>query len=184
MEGPVARDMSGLQTLVLNADYRPLSMFPLSICSWQDAVKAIVMGRVNIVSEYEVQAHSPSTTINIPSVIALKRYISSGLRKPALTRHNILLRDLYLCQYCEQRFSPRSLTLDHVVPRCHGGETSWHNLVAACHPCNTRKGDKHPGKEFRMPLQLPHRPSARQLQRNARELATYNFHESWDDYLE
>jgi len=58
--------------LVLNADYRPLSYFPLSLWSWQDAVKAAYLDRVDIVAEYEDVVHSPSVTIKIPSVIVLK----------------------------------------------------------------------------------------------------------------
>ena len=57
--------------LVLNADYRPLSYYPLSLWSWQDAIKAVFLERVNIVSEYEVAVHSPSFSMNLPSVAAL-----------------------------------------------------------------------------------------------------------------
>ena len=54
--------------LVLNADFRPLSYFPLSVWSWQDAVKAVFLDRVNIVSEYDDEVHSPSFSIRLPSV--------------------------------------------------------------------------------------------------------------------
>ena len=39
--------------LVLNADYRPLSYYPLSLWSWQDTVKSVFLDRVIIVSNYE-----------------------------------------------------------------------------------------------------------------------------------
>ncbi len=58
--------------LVLNADYRPLSYFPLSLWSWQDVVKAVFLDRVAILSEYDRAVRSPSWDINLPSVIALK----------------------------------------------------------------------------------------------------------------
>ena len=61
--------------LVLNADYRPLCYYPLSIWNWQIALKAVFLDRVTIVSEYDTQVHSPSTTLKLPSVIALKKYI-------------------------------------------------------------------------------------------------------------
>ena len=32
--------------LVLNADFRPLSYYPLSIWCWQDAVKSVFLDRV------------------------------------------------------------------------------------------------------------------------------------------
>ncbi|MDA9624988.1 HNH endonuclease, partial [Candidatus Pelagibacter bacterium] len=39
--------------LVLNADFRPLSYYPLSIWCWQDAVKSVFLDRVSIVSNYK-----------------------------------------------------------------------------------------------------------------------------------
>ena len=83
--------------LVLNADFRPLSYFPLSVWSWQDAVKAVFLDRVNIVSEYDDEVHSPSFTMRLPSVIALKQYVPLS-RKPAFTRFNVFLRDRFACQ--------------------------------------------------------------------------------------
>ena len=69
--------------LVLNADFRPLSYFPLSLWSWQDSVKAVFLERVTIISEYEEQVSSPSMQMKLPSVIALKEYIPQS-RHPAL----------------------------------------------------------------------------------------------------
>jgi len=68
--------------LVLNADFRPLSYFPLSLWSWQDSVKAVFLDRVTIISEYEEQVSSPSMQMKLPSVIALKEYIPQS-RHPA-----------------------------------------------------------------------------------------------------
>ena len=55
--------------LVLNADYQPLSYFPLSTWSWQNALKAVFLNRVNVVSEYKQTVNSPSVSIKLPSVI-------------------------------------------------------------------------------------------------------------------
>ena len=60
--------------LVLNADFRPLSYFPLSTWNWQDAVKAVFLDRVSVLSEYDREVHSPSFTMRLPSVIALSFY--------------------------------------------------------------------------------------------------------------
>jgi 5-methylcytosine-specific restriction endonuclease McrA len=106
--------------LVLNADFRPLSYFPLSLWSWQDAIKAVFMDRVSVLSEYETEVRSPSVTMRLPSVIALKDYIPSA-RRPAFTRFNVFLRDAFLCQYCGDRRPTPDLTFDHVVPRSRGG---------------------------------------------------------------
>ena len=102
--------------LVLNADFRPLNYFPLSLWAWQDAIKAVCLGRVNIVSEYEQTITSPSLAMHLPSVIALKEYVPQN-RNPAFTRFNVFLRDRFSCQYCGQGFSASDLTFDHVVLR-------------------------------------------------------------------
>ena len=87
--------------LVLNADFRPLSYFPLSLWCWQDAVKAVFLDRVSVLSEYETEVRSPSLTMKLPSVIALKDYIPSA-RRPAFTRFNVFLRDAFVCQYLQR----------------------------------------------------------------------------------
>ncbi len=65
----------GFPALVLNADFRPLSYYPLSLWSWQDAIKAVFLERVNIVANYDRAVHSPSFETNPPSVVSLKTYV-------------------------------------------------------------------------------------------------------------
>src|SRR5215470_18756394 len=122
--------------LVLNADYRPLSYFPLSICSWQEALKNVFLERVNVVDEYDEIVRTPTREFKIPAIISLKTYVKPP-RQPAFTRFNVFLRDLFTCQYCGVK---HELTFDHVIPRSRGGRTTWHNVVAACSPCNLLKG--------------------------------------------
>lgn len=74
--------------LVLNADYRPLSYYPLSLWSWQEAIKAAWLDRVDIVAEYDHWVRSPSTEIRIPSVIVLKDYVQPQ-KRVAFTRFNL-----------------------------------------------------------------------------------------------
>ena len=71
--------------LVLNADFRPLSYYPLSLWSWQDAIKAVCLDRVNIVSNYDTIIRSPSFHMQLPSVVSLKDYVKPA-RHPAFTR--------------------------------------------------------------------------------------------------
>ena len=94
----------GCPALVLNADFRPLSYYPLSLWSWQDAIKAVFMDRVNIVSEYDTVVHSPSFNMKLPSVVSLKTYIKPS-RTPAFTRFNVFLRDRFACLYCGTTWS-------------------------------------------------------------------------------
>lgn len=168
--------------LVLNADMRPLSYFPLSLWPWQEAVKAVVTDRVNVISEYDREIRSPSRSLRLPSVISLKEYIPAA-RRAAFTRFNVFLRDRFTCQYCGRRFSSHDLTFDHVVPRSLGGRTTWANVVAACGPCNLRKGAK-PLRQAGMHLRRwPAEPSTWQLQQAGRSFPPNFLHHSWRDYL-
>ena len=168
--------------LVLNADFRPLSYFPLSLWCWQDAVKAVFLDRVNIVAEYEGSVRSPSFSMRLPSVISLKEYIPLS-RQPAFTRFNVFLRDRFDCQYCGELFPVHDLTFDHVVPRSRGGRTSWDNVVTACSACNLRKANKSIKEVNMFPRQPPHQPSTWQLQENGRAFPPNYLHESWRDFL-
>ena len=129
--------------LVLNADYRPLSYFPLSTWNWQETVKAIFLERVLALSHYDRVVRSPSSALRLPSVVALKEYIPQN-RRPPFTRFNVFLRDRFSCQYCGDGCSASELTFDHLVPRSRGGQTSWVNVVAACTGCNLTKGSRLP----------------------------------------
>lgn len=165
--------------LVLNADYRPLSYYPLSLWTWQEAVKAAFLDRVTILSEYDEVVRSPTTSLRIPSVVVLKEYVKPQ-KKVAFTRFNLFLRDEFSCQYCG---SKGELTFDHVVPRAKGGITSWENVVAACSKCNLSKGSKslrHSGLTLR---KSPRKPAAEELRNMGRKFPPNHLHESWIDFL-
>ena len=172
----------GKPALVLNADFRPLNYFPLSVWSWQNSVKAVFMDRVNVVSEYEHEIHSPSFTMRLPSVISLKQYVPLD-RNPAFTRFNVFLRDSFVCQYCARPFKSEDLTFDHVIPRTRGGSTNWGNVVTACGPCNLRKVHRLLASVDMYPIRPPRRPSNHELQENGRAFPPYFLHESWRDFL-
>jgi 5-methylcytosine-specific restriction endonuclease McrA len=165
--------------LVLNADFRPLSYYPLSLWPWQEAVKAVFLDRVNILAEYQEVARSPSREMRIPSVVVLKEYVKPQ-KRVAFTRFNLFLRDEFSCQYCG---SKGDLTFDHVVPRARGGITSWENVVAACSPCNLRKGSKslrNSGLSLKKP---PRQPGSEEMRNLGRKFPPNLLHDSWLDYL-
>lgn len=168
--------------LILNADYRPLSYFPLSVWSWQDAVKAIFRGSVTVISEYERRVRSPNWEMKLPSVLALNEYVHMD-RKPAFTRFNVFLRDRWQCQYCAKDFKTHDLTFDHVIPRSRGGRTEWENIVAACQGCNTVKGSKMPHEVNMYPMREPMQPSVHELRDHGRQFPPNFLHESWGDFL-
>jgi 5-methylcytosine-specific restriction endonuclease McrA len=168
--------------LVLNADFRPLSYFPLSLWSWQEAVKAVFLERVNIVSEYEQVVRSPRIAMRLPSVISLKEFIPLA-RRPAFTRFNVFLRDRFSCQYCGEAHATHDLTFDHVVPRSLGGRTIWTNVVTACQTCNLLKGNRLPRQVAMHPRTRPYQPTTVELQENGRAFPPNYLHESWRDFL-
>ncbi|RPE71551.1 5-methylcytosine-specific restriction endonuclease McrA [Pacificibacter maritimus] len=174
---PNARKMH--PALVLNADYRPLSYYPLSLWPWQEAIKAVWLDRVDIVAEYDQTVRSPRHEIKIPSVVVLKDYVKPQ-KRVAFTRFNLFLRDEFCCQYCG---SKGNLTFDHVIPRARGGITSWENVVAACQKCNLRKGSKSL-RQIGMTLRkTPRAPENSQLHNVGRKFPPNHLHESWIDFL-
>ena len=180
--GTVQASLESCPALVLNADYRPLSYFPLSVWGWQDAVKAAFLDRVTILSEYDRAIRSPSTAIQLPSVVALKRYRPLA-RRPAFTRFNVFLRDSFSCQYCATPFPVEDLTFDHLVPRSRGGRTTWDNVVTACSACNLAKSNRLPRECGMRPARKPRPPSAYDLHQAGRRFPPRYLHESWGDYL-
>ena len=165
--------------LVLNADYQPLSYFPLSTWSWKDALKAVFLERVNVVSEYDQLVRSPSVELKLPSVVSLKDYVPLP-DNVAFTRFNVFLRDKFSCQYCG---SNEELTFDHLLPRSKGGETNWDNVVTACSTCNVRKGGKLLKTSGMKLSQYPYQPSTEDLHRNGKNFPPNYLHKSWMDYL-
>lgn len=166
-------------TLVLNADWTPLGLLPVSVMNWQDAVKAIYLGTVRSHHEYENwTVHSPSRTFSVPSVVITTRYIKVR-RSVAFTPELVFLRDGFQCQYCGGKFRSGDLTVDHVVPKSKGGPRNFQNLVAACSPCNSKRGNNVSIK----PKRAPYRPSYHELVGIAQRLPLTIPHESWVAYI-
>lgn len=138
--------------LVLNRDYSAVT-----ICSVKRAVILLHLRKVELVEAIgDRYIRTTSERHPWPSIIRLNLYIRVPYRRIMLTRKNVIRRDGFRCQYCSSR---DRLTIDHVVPKSRGGKDTWENLVAACVPCNNRKGNRTPA-EARMNLtRQPFRPS-------------------------
>ena len=166
--------------LVLNADFRPLSYYPLSLWSWQETVKAVFLDRVNIVSEYDRFVRSPSFEMRLPSVVSLKTYV-----KPALLSR---LHPL-------QRLPARRLLLP--VLRRQGRSD-----LRPPHPALARRPDPLGQRRRRLRAVQPHQgrphagggghapacsgptgPTVFELHRNGRLFPPNYLHQSWLDYL-
>ena len=174
-------------SLVLNADYQPLRMLPLSIWSWQDTVKAVLSGKAVVVDVYPgVQVRAVNIEVPVPSVIALREYAPTGKARPAFTRRNVFLRDGYRCQYCGGLFRTSELSLDHVEPRCLGGRLTWENAATCCRRCNGRKGSLRPSELHRVGMVLRTRPGCPTLFELAAEAAKFvprRVHPAWAPFL-
>ena len=118
--------------LVLNANYSPMT-----VCTAKRAITLYFLDKIDVLSNYSEKVHSPSITLDIPSVIKIKTYIKNNNMAVEISRKNVLERDSYTCQYCSKQSN--SLTVDHVIPKFRGGQDIWENLVAACKECNQRK---------------------------------------------
>lgn len=137
--GQVHKDRLHRPVLVLNASYEPINICP--------ARRALVLVLKGVAAAEESAAghlRSARAAMPLPSVIRLLEYRRIPHQTRALSRKNILMRDRYTCQYCQRTLSSSELTLDHVIPRSRRGETTWENLVACCHSCNNRKGNRTP----------------------------------------
>ena len=168
--------------LVLNADYQPLSYFPLSLWGWQDVIKAVFLERVNIVAEYNLKVNASNFSINLPSVISLKKYISLSKKIP-FTRFNLFLRDRFRCQYCNKRFKASELTFDHVISRAKGGKSSWENVVSACFKCNNKKGSLNYSEANMKLVRTPKKPSFHELRETGKLFPPNYLHHTWSDFL-
>lgn len=168
--------LAAFPALVLNADHRPLNLFPLSTKSAEEAIKNIWEGTMIVVAEYDRIVRSPTIEMRLPSVVAMKSYVPIH-KRVAFTRTNVFLRDRFKCQYCGGEET--TLTFDHVVPRSKGGATNWENIVAACDVCNLRKG----ARQDMTPMKVPRQPTAAELLALKRALAPKIIHATWRDYL-
>ena len=138
--------------LVLNANYSPMT-----VCTAKRAITLYFLNKIDVLSNYGEKVHSPSTVLELPSVIKIKTYIKNNNMAVEISRKNILVRDNYTCQYCGKQ--NKSLTVDHVIPKFRGGQDTWENLVAACKECNQTKGERN-SEEAGMPLaKKPKRPN-------------------------
>ena len=91
-----------------------------------------------------------------------------GSTKTAKKRRNklsrkkrILDKSNGICHYCQIPLTVEIMTIEHLTPRCRGGDNSMDNVVASCERCNcTHKNplDFNPptGTNGWLPKYIPH----------------------------
>jgi len=187
------------RVLVLNADFRPFSYYPLSTAHWQQIMFLYVKGmttgipRFNVVEYYDDQyvhagfdKNGEQSEIRLPSVISHLKYLTPPERVP-MTKFNVFLRDDFVCQYSGKKCRASELSWDHVIPASQGGGTTWDNIVSAEQKINELKDDmtvaefeKRHGYVLRA---MPKMPSWGELYNKGKRYPPKYIHESWENYL-
>jgi 5-methylcytosine-specific restriction endonuclease McrA len=142
--------MATHEVLVLNSNYEPLN-----VCNIRRAIGLLLLGKADVLQHNDVPIATVSGGYMAPSVLKMRYQVRRPMPQLRLSRHSILARDNYTCQYCGSR---SNLTIDHVVPRWAGGPHTWDNLVACCRRCNLKKGDKTPAQAQMKLARKPKRP--------------------------
>jgi 5-methylcytosine-specific restriction endonuclease McrA len=122
-----------------------------------------------------------NTEIQVPRVIRLTSYEKIPKHTVKFNRRNIFARDNNQCQYCGKKFSTSELSLDHIVPRSQGGESSWENVVCACIDCNVRKGGRTPKQAHMGLIRKPEKPKRSPLLNLKLSSKKY---QSWKTFLD
>ena len=143
------RDVSTLAlqrpTLVLNRNWQPLNVIRAAralIMLWNDNARIVDPEDYQLYDWHDWTSFAPNrdepfiqavqSRIRVPEVIALTRFDRMPTTCVTFSRRNVFKRDSYTCQYCGQQPGANDLTIDHVVPRAQGGQSSWTNCVLAC----------------------------------------------------
>ena len=159
--------------LLLNVNYEPLH-----VCNTKRALALIISGKAEIILNGRGTIRSATAEFDMPSVIKLGYMVRRPRVGISLNKREILRRDEHTCQYCG--YQARVLTIDHVVPRRLGGRHTWTNVVAACPPCNRRKGGKTPEKANMILRRQPVEPKPSALYRFGNHLDT---HGEWEQFI-
>ncbi len=145
------------RVLVLNSSYEPIK-----IVNWKRAILLLLADKIEVLDCHpNVHIHSVFESFSLPSVVRIRSFVRVRRRHSAhysFSRHHIFMRDEYRCQYCAKGFSPKDLTLDHVVPVTRGGLKTWENLVSCCVSCNQKKGSRTPEEAQMNLLKVPAKP--------------------------
>lgn len=158
--------------LVLNRNWQPINVATVAralIMLWNDSAKIVdpIDYQVYDWSDWsrmvpdrdEPFIQSVRQRIRIPEVIALTKFDAMPTQKVTFSRRNVFKRDTMTCQYCGKQPGSEELTIDHVVPRAQGGQSTWTNCVLACIDCNSKKADRTPAQAHMRLRKEPVRPA-------------------------
>ena len=168
-----------MTTLILNSDASPVSLLPLSIVPWEEAIRYLVSDKATTLEWYDDWVvRSVYWSTRVPAVMILKEY-QKKKTYIRFSKFNVFLRDEFQCQYCNSDVTRKTATLDHILPTSHGGKTNWLNTCCSCSDCNAKKGND---KKI-LPRTKPCVPTYYQLAEKRRKMYWDLPHSSWADYL-
>lgn len=168
--------MKNRSVLLLNQNYEPLNITTL-----RRAIGLILAGKAEVVEEDSEWIRSSRLTMRAPSVLRLQYYVRRPLPELKVTRHALMARDDYTCQYCGRRDG--GLTVDHVIPRSKGGRSTWENMVTCCVRCNNKKGGRTPEEAGMSLIRRPFRPRFVPYVGYAKFITACRQHREWRPYL-
>ena len=155
-------------TLVLNRNWQPVRVATVAralVLLWNETARVVDPADYHTYDWADWSALRPHDEgllvqavrfrLRVPEVVMLVCYDRLPQTAVTFSRRNIFKRDRFACQYCGRQPGSEELTLDHVVPRAQGGESSWTNCVLACVECNKRKADRTPEQAG---IRLRHKP--------------------------
>ena len=135
--------------------------------------------------DFEPDGHDWVSTVNfhiaVPRIIRLLFFDRLPRSEVKFNRRNIFARDKNMCQYCGNRYPTSELSLDHIIPRSMGGESTWENVVCSCTKCNVKKGGRTPRQAGMTIIQRPIRPKHNPLVHM--HLGHQRYH-SWKQFLD
>ena len=165
-----------IKTLLLNAGYEVLHFI-----NDRKMLKLITKNKVEIISEWEEYIIWNSGKMKHPSILKLKEHVRRNYFNSNFSRKALIKRDKSSCQYCSKKLTASQITIDHVLPRCQGGITSFINCVVSCQDCNSKKADKTPEQAKMALLKKPSHPtfSSHYYVADPQEY----WHPDWDQFM-
>jgi len=147
------------RVLLLNADW-----LPLQFITETRALRLLMRGRAEVIivedspSMWDTHYATVSVSFQVPATIRLNYRVNV---KPCVSRFRkriLFNRDEWSCQYCSKKLGWNNITVDHIVPKCRGGKTTWKNCVVCCKHCNKVKGAYLPQEVNMKLLKQPAEP--------------------------
>ncbi len=163
-------------TLVLNRNWQPVNVATVAralVLLWNESARVVDPVDYQLYTWEDWAKLCPGDDerfiqavrfrLRVPEVVTLTEYDRLPDAAVAFSRRNIFKHDKYVCQYCSNQPGTGELTIDHVVPRAQGGESTWDNCVLACIACNKAKADRTPAQAGMRLRREPVRPAWKPL---------------------